>query len=442
MKFIAFTGILLIAAGGAFAQNQAGSQTLNIGQAVQMGVANSKQLKLDTLKLAQVEAKQAQVSDAALPNVSLNAGYSRLSPIDPVTFQFPGSPEPVTLFPVILNNYTTRASVSEGIFTGWRLKYTEESYGFINKAAQLDVTKDEQEVRLNIMSAYISYVKLTLSQHIVEENLKTAQQRVDEVTSMKERGLATDNDVLKAQLYQSNLELSKSDVDNSIAVAQFNLCILLGLPEGTTINADTTGLFAAVNLLPETQYEQDAVTNRSELKSAGYRVQSSQSNVKLAQASYYPTVGVGADYYFARPNQRIIPYVDEFRATWDVGVNVSWNISSLYTGKHNVQEAQVQLMQTQVQSDMLTDNIKMEVFQNYMACQGAITKMSMLQLAVTQAEENYRQTKARYDQQLSLMSEVLDADAALLQARINLVLQQADVQLSYDKLLKSTGTLK
>src|SRR6478672_4779582 len=88
---------------------------LTITQAVQLGMSNSKQLKLDTVKMVQTKVKQTQVNDAALPNVSINAGYTRLSPIDPVTFLFPGNPEPVTLFPVILNNYTTRASVTEGV---------------------------------------------------------------------------------------------------------------------------------------------------------------------------------------------------------------------------------------------------------------------------------------------------------------------------------------
>lgn len=418
------------------------SQTLTISQAVQMGISNSKTLQLDTLKLAQIKIKQAQVGDAALPNVTVNAGYTRLSDITPLTFQFPGNPEPVTLYPNIPNQYQLRASVGENIFSGWKLKYSIESYGYLTKASELDVAKDESEVRFNIISAYIGFVKLRLSQQIVQENINAAKQRVDEVTSMRERGLATDNDVLKTQLYQSNLELSQSDVDNSVAVAQYNLCILLGMPVTTIIQADTTGLFAAVNLLPESNYEQLALSNRTELQAAGYRAQASESNVKVAQSVFYPTVGVGADYDYDRPNQRIFPPTDEFNSSWDIGVKLSWNLTNLYSGRHSVEDAKVQAAQTQVQSDMLSDNIRMEVFQNYSACQNASNKLKTLELAVTQSSENSRQVKAKYNEQAALMSDVLDADAALLQARVNLVLQRAELQLAYQKLLKSTGTLK
>jgi outer membrane protein TolC len=330
----------------------------------------------------------------------------------------------------------------EGIFNGWKLKYTEESYNYLTKATQLDIDKDQSEVRLNIMSAYVSFVKLKLSQQIVDQEIVALKKLVDEIKSQRDRGIVTDNDVMKAQLHESNVELAKSDVDNSIAIAQFNLCILLGLKQGSIIETDTTGLFAAVQLAAESVYESDAFANRNEKKSLDLRVQASQANVKIAQSVFYPTVSLGADYLDARPNQRIFPLVDEFNNTWDVGVTVSWNLTSLYTGRHSVEDARQQVSQMQVQSSMLDDNLKMEIFKNYSFCQTTINKIPMIALSVKQAEENYRMTKARYDEQAALMSEVLDADAALLQARVNLVLQGADAQLSFYKLQQSAGDLK
>jgi outer membrane protein TolC len=49
--------------------------------------------------------------------------------------------------------------------------------------------------------------------------------------------------------------------------------------------------------------------------------------------------------------------------------------------------------------------------------------------------------KVRYDQQAALMSEVLDAESALLQAQINLILQKADAQVAYYRLQKSAAEL-
>lgn len=437
------TGIFTLAASllfaaAAFAQQ---TQTLNVTQAVEMGLAHSKVLRVDTLKLEQARIKQQQITDAALPNAGITAGYTRLSPVDPLVIQLPNSPEPIPLFPVILNNYTTRASISQPVFSGWRLKYSQESYTYVMQATQLDLERDVNEVKFNVMSAFISYAKIQMSRTIVAENLIAAKQRVTDLTTQQQNGTATDNDLLKAQLYQSNVELALADIDNTIAVAQFNLGILLGLPSGTSLHADTTGLFAAIQLLPEQQYEADALANRAEKKAAASRTNAAQTNEKVAQAAYYPMVAVGANYTFARPNQRIIPYVDEFRGTWDVGVTMSWSVTSVFTAKHAVQDAAIQTEQMQTQTAMLDDNIRMEVFQNYAAVLSATDKIRILELALKQSEENSRQVKARFTQEMSLMSAVLDADAAVMQARVNLVLQRAEQTTSYYRLIKSTGKL-
>jgi outer membrane protein TolC len=417
-------------------------QKLNISQAVQLGVANSSQLKLDSARLEQSRLKQVQASDYALPDVRVNASYSRLSNITPLAFQFPGNPEPVTLMPNVPNAYALSASVRQNVFAGWKLKYTQESYGYLTQAAQLDVQKDRDEVQFNIISAYLSFVRLQLARQIVNENLEASGQRVQEVTAQRDRGLATENDVLKAQLYRSNIELSKKDIDNSIAIAQFNLCILLGFPSGTGIDADTSGITAAISLLTEQAYEQQALASRSDMKAADYRVQASESNIHVAQSAFYPTLSVGANYLDARPNQRIFPLTDEFRSTWDVGVTLSWSVTALYTAHHVVEDAQVQSLQAHTQAGMLNDNVRMEVFQSYTLCQGALDKITMLELAVAQAQENSRQMNAKFNQQAALMSDVLDADAALLQARINLAMQRVDARIAYYRLQKSTGTLQ
>jgi outer membrane protein TolC len=64
-----------------------------------------------------------------------------------------------------------------------------------------------------------------------------------------------------------------------------------------------------------------------------------------------------------------------------------------------------------------------------------------LEKSVEQSEENYRLTNSRYRNNLVLLSELLDAENAVLNAKINLALSKADAQVAYYKLLKSTGTI-
>jgi outer membrane protein TolC len=68
-------------------------------------------------------------------------------------------------------------------------------------------------------------------------------------------------------------------------------------------------------------------------------------------------------------------------------------------------------------------------------------KTEVYKKAVIQAEENYRITKNKYDNALVNTTELLDANVALLQSKINLAVAKADVLLAYSKLLETTGIL-
>jgi outer membrane protein len=60
---------------------------------------------------------------------------------------------------------------------------------------------------------------------------------------------------------------------------------------------------------------------------------------------------------------------------------------------------------------------------------------------VTQATENYRITKNKYDNSLATTTELLDADVALLQTQLSVTNAKADSFLAYNKLLQTAGIL-
>ena len=62
--------------------------------------------------------------------------------------------------------------------------------------------------------------------------------------------------------------------------------------------------------------------------------------------------------------------------------------------------------------------------------------------AVEQATENYRIVKNKYNNSLATTTDLLDADVAQLQAKMNLVFAKADAVVVYNKLLQTAGLLQ
>lgn len=419
-----------------FSQNK---KTLTLQEAVRLGLEESKQLKFSTAKTQAYQAKLAQFKNSFIPAVNLNSAYTRLSNnIQPFVITLPNGVQQA-LNPQILNQYTNRLSVQEMIFAGFRANNTLKSMIYMEKATSLDYEKDKVEITNNLITAYLGLQKMSVSLKQLQESHKLLDARLQDIQNLEAAGMALKNDVLKVELAISNLEQSQTEVETAVKIATYNLNMLTGLPTDTELALEDADEKATKELKPFDTYVTSALENRAEVKAAGFRQQSAVYNVKVAQGNYYPTLSVGGSYYVNRPNQRMFPQQDKFKDTWDASVSLNWNITNLYNTKKITEEAEANLLQTEIGKEQLIDGIKMEVnaqYQNYLA---AVKKISQCEKAVGQATENQRLMKNRYDDKLVTLTDLLEADTQLLQAQINVISAKIDTQSVYYKLLKAVG---
>lgn len=415
------------------------AQKLTLDNATQLATANSKQLKLANAKADAAASKVSQNKNAFIPQVTLSANYTRLSDnIEPFVISIPGFGSQ-TLNPQILNQFTNRASIQYTVFGGLRNQNNLKTTQFLEVAAKLDAEKDALDVRFNAISAVLNLYKGQQTLKVVEDNLKLSDTRINDITNMYNAGMALQNDVLRTGLNKSNLELSKLDIESGLQTANYNLNILLGLPDATVNDIDEASLFPVVEDKAVSAWISEALVNRSDIKVATTRLSISQTGVKNAQSAYMPSLSIGANYYYNNPNQRVFPQQDQFKYTWDAGATLSWNLTNLYAGGAQVREAKQIVTQNQIGTTIIEDGIKMEVNANYNSYTVAKAKIDVAQKALDQALENQRVVKNKVDNGLNLQTDLLDADTFVLQAQINLLNAKTDAQLAYFKLLKSVG---
>lgn len=438
-----FKLLLLLALAGSpvLSLAQANTKRLSVNELIKIGLDSSKSLRVSDAKLKLAQAKYDQAMDATLPAVRLNAGYTRLSDIEPPKFTFPGSSTPVSIFPVYVNNYSVSLSASETIFSGFRLKYAKESTNLMQQAAKFDFSKDKEEIVFNLINAYFNIYKLKSSEAVVSENLKQINERIRETKLALDNGLATQNDVLRWQLQASTLELTQLDIQNNLAVANYNLNLQLGLDGNTTIEIDSNEVNKIKNSNSLQAYLDQASKNRSDLNAAQTRSNASYNNFKIAKNSYLPRIAVQAEALDARPNSRYIPPVDKFNSTWAAGITFNWDLTNIYTNRHVVDEYQSLYTQSKEGVNILSDAIKVEVNQNYLAYNQSIKKVEVMEKSVQQAEENFRLMDSRYKNSLVVLSDLLDANNIVVQSKINMALAKADVQIAYYRLMKSAGNM-
>lgn len=409
---------------------------LTIEQSVQLGLENSRTFHASLMRSELAEAKASEMKAALLPSLKVQASYQRLSEVPEFKIPFPGIP---TIFPYLPNAYVARATLQQPLFTGWRLQGASENASYLAEASQRDLARDRAELILSIKTAYWTVFRASEVRRLAEENVKQTESHLRDVESLEKHGMATRNDVLKVNVQLANSRLLLSDAVNNLRMSTLAFNSIIGIPLETEIAI-------ASPLSPPTRESaqlngllKNALSVRPDLLGQELRLKAADAAVTAASGGWFPQVFLTGNYTTARPNQRIIPAVDEFRETWDVGISLQFDIWNNLSTLHQTTQAKAQREQVRDAVASMRDGIVLEVTQSALNCQQAQERIELAELTVRQANENYRMAAERFKTGLMTSSDLLDAEVMLLQARLQLTNAQVEHELAQAKLEKVAG---
>ena len=418
----------------AFAQEH---KAISLSSAVDLSISNSKYLQKNA---AQIEAATAAVTEAKqrkLPNATVSGSYLKLSAANVDLKVKNNNPSgPPTAIPKVSTAMYGTLNLSLPIYTGGKLKFGIISAELLEKASRLDLENQKEAVINNTIEAYANLFKAAQTVSIVKDNLAQSRQREKEFSDLEKNGLLARNDLLKAQLQSSNLDLALLDAENNLQLAQLNMDILLGLPTDTQLAIDSIGLSFNASAMTIQDYLQAATVNRNDLAANKLRIDAADIAVKSTKAELLPNLSLTGGYIAAD-----IPKVLVVTNAINVGVGVSYNIASLWKNKAKVQQAESQAKQLSIQNSIIDDQVTLAVSKNYFDLVSAQKKIQVLQTATEQAKENYRIVNNKYTNSLATLSDLLEADVSNLQANLNYLFAKVDGFVAYNHLLQSAGLL-
>lgn len=412
-------------------------KTLTLDEAINLSLQNNKDLKLSQAKIEEATASLKEAVEKKLPNAGISGSYMRLNSanIDLKRSNNGGgsgsgeSPKVSQAMYGILN-------ISQPIYAGGRIKYGIESSQFLEKAAKLDAEFEKDEVIQNTIEAFATLYKAKTAVRLMNENLLQAKQRATDFANLEKNGLLARNDLMKAELQTSNVELNLLDAENNWQLANVNMNLMLGLPTGTELVLDTAGVEKKEDPRVLDDYLQSALSGRKDVAALDMRKKAAESGVKVAKADKYPSLQLTGGYIAAD-----IPHVLTVTNAMNIGVGVSYNIASLWKSKSKIQQAEAKVKQMVITESILDDNIKLQVNKNYLSLISSRKKIEVAAKALEQAKENYRIVKNKFDNSLATTTDLLDADVAQLQASLSYTLTRADAFVAYNKLLQTAGIL-
>jgi len=419
---------------GIAAINAQEKKQLTLDEAVQLGIQNSKSLKIDAAKIEEATADLLEAKNRQLPELKVSGSYMYL-PLKPnVDLKLPGVS--AAGGPEVHQVAYGSANLSVPIYSGGRIRYGIQSAKYLVEASKLSTENDKIAIAYNVAQAYNNLFKANQAIKVLEENLTASQKRDETFLKLENNGVIARNDRLKANLQTSNIELQLLEAKNNYNIANINMDLLLGIPETTEIEVDPNYIDEGSEVRTVDYYVNEAKENRKDLQALAQQRKAAELGTKSAKAENLPSIAFTGGYVAAD----IPKFLTIYNAV-NVGVGISYNLSNIWKENSSLRQAQAREKQLAANDELLNDNIKLDVNREYQNTDYSKKRISVYEKAAEQANENYRITKNKYDNGLATMTELLDADAAQIAANVGVINAKADAALAYRKLLQTTGTL-
>jgi outer membrane protein TolC len=331
--------------------------------------------------------------------------------------------------------YLTGLRLEQPIYMGGKITSAYRMAQLGEEMARLNRQKSEAEVILQADEAYWSYVRVLELKKVAESYKEMLARLATEVENAYKEGMVPRNDLLRVEVKQNEVELQLLKADNGVRLARMNLCHVVGLPLNSEVTAvERPGVFQDEALpLPD-------LSSRPEVKLLMRQVDLKDQQVKLVRSEFLPQVGIGGNFAYANGlklnDSKLLDH-----AAFSAVVSVQVPIFHWGEGKNRVRSAMAEKRVAQLQQEELTGKMELEVQQALQAYQESVAAVELTNRSLSQAEENLRESRDRYDAGMETLSNLLEAQAMWQKAKAELVEAGCNAQLATTRYLKAAGKL-
>lgn len=395
---------------------------LTLAQCIESAMSKNQLLAASQFKLDAAEANMREAQGKRLPRLTLSGRAAQLSDVPTYSLTLPGIGRQ-TLFESISHSYSTRVTLQQPIFTGFRLAGLAEMSEHQHEISSYEYRKTKNELVMDVSTSYWNLYKAAKLQELLEETRKQLSEHLVDVKNLLGQGMATQLDVLRVETQLMDLSMKNIEANSAVLLASMRLSSLIGsdllvplkptddatkmLPSDRDLSVELNSLMASAR---DRRPEMLVIKEMRAIREAA---------VSVAKAGWYPQVSISASYEYARPNNRIIPPSDRWEKTWDMGIVLQWSLWDWFETSHKVAEASARESEARAQFKLLSDAVALDVVTQQRRLVEAHTLVSAGEQHVRSAAEASRVANEKFRQGVATSTDVLDAEQALLQARVN-----------------------
>jgi len=394
------------------------SGKLSVGDCVKLTLAHNKMLQQTMEERNVAEGQLVSSRSAYLPNVSVSAAYQRKELVP--AFDIPG-PGGTTQHVELgtLDNYSAALTVTQPLYAGGAISAQVRAARLFSLLADQTVRAATQDV---VYATETAYYNLLLSQHLVDistDAVRASKVHLDDVEKKHDGGVASDFDVLRAQVELSNFEADLIRSKNAINIARANLIKTMGISQDSDFVLSDEFAYAPIQVSMEHAVE-TAFTNRPDLYSREYQIRQQREQLKIARSRYLPNASAYFTNSWSSPSPTNFgSSSSEWGRIWQAGVQGALPIFDGFQREGNIIQQKARLKQAQIGLVDAEETAVFELTQAILSMENAEEFVQSQRLNLTRATEGLRLAQVGYEQGVNTQVEVIDAQSALTTARVN-----------------------
>ena len=307
--------------------------------------------------------------------------------------------------------------------------------GMSRKEAQ--ATKDElrrkkEDIAFQVIKACLAITSLKEYSLAVKQGVEDAREhkRVADLRYQNEIGQYADT--LRAQTALMEARQKKNIADKNLSLAKRGLGLLLATTESIDVEDDKIDF-----PLNDLSVYLAAGDSRSDIRAAQLRSDNAVENIKIAEAGYFPYVGVGGTYQM---NDHNLPLGSE-GTNWQVMAFLRWDLFDGTKREYERAKAKHLASGAREQTAAMKKGVSYKIYEAYLNVEEARKNIELAEETLKTADEGTRLLRMRYENGFSSLADLLTAQSSLEQARAGRVERRNAYQTALAALSFESGTL-
>jgi outer membrane protein TolC len=435
MKIKSIIAVLLttISINTAFAQSE---RKISVEELFTLTKENHPNLSVSKADIAIAKQKVEVAKNAKLPSINTGVQAYYLGDVNIIDKDFSNSTR--VEMPHFGNTFSVDAS--QLIWKGGLVQNSIKAQSLQEELTELNYQANEQTIKLLVLGYYLDLYKLINQKKVYQQNIQLAVQRLDNINKYYNQGMVTRNDVIRGELQLSNLNLALQVIENNRQILNKQLTTALGLADTTEILPDDTLLENMPNITFLENYRQD-VQNHPTVLMTQKAVNIYEISEKITKAERLPSLSAFAGNRLARPITTSTPPLDMYTNGWSAGLSLNFNIDAFYKTPKKIKQVKFEKDKAIAQANEARQMIDIAVNAAYIKYNEALTQNNTLGTNKNLADENYRIMNSKYNNQLAILLDLIDASNQKLDSELQFVNSEINIVYAYYKLLKESGKL-